>query len=214
MYQTEDIKELVVALSKAQGKMEPAKLNKTNSHFKNKYADFNSIIECCRQPLSENGLSVMQYCEMTNEKLFLVTMLVHISGQWIKSLFPLNPRNMDSQSIGSAMTYAKRYSLSAMLGIVSDEEDDDGEASQGRVAPQVQAKPVAAKKINTNQLAILKVQDAKLDKDTKATVMKWMLKSYNIDNIENVTEDIFPKVFSAFEGAVKSMEKSKVEANA
>jgi ERF superfamily protein len=132
VFQTSEIKELVVALSKAQGKMEPAKFNKTNPHYKNKYADFKSCMDACRIPLSENGLSVMQYCEDIGGRLTLVTMLAHVSGQWIKSDFPLIPKNMDSQSIGSAMTYAKRYSLSCMLGIVSDDEDDDGEASHGR----------------------------------------------------------------------------------
>lgn len=141
VFQTSEIKELVVALSKAQGKMEPAKFNKTNPHYKNKYADFKSCMDACRNPLSENGLSIMQYCEDIGGRLTLVTMLAHVSGQWIKSDFPLIPKNMDSQSIGSAMTYAKRYSLSCMLGIVSDDEDDDGEASHGRSNGQSYKQP-------------------------------------------------------------------------
>lgn len=133
MNQSEDIKDLVSALSKAQGKMKPAVFNRVNPHFRNRYADFTSCMDACRFPLAENGLSILQYCETISEKLHLVTLLAHVSGQWIKSFFPLNPLKMDSQSIGSAMTYAKRYSLSAMLGIVSDEEeDDDAETAHGR----------------------------------------------------------------------------------
>src|ERR1043166_4713310 len=143
MNQTEDIKELVAALSKAQGKMQPAKFNRINPFHKNRYADFTSVMEACRGPLCEHGLSVMQYCETNGDKLSLVTLLAHTSGQWIKSYFPLNPKSMDSQVVGSAVTYAKRYALSAMLGIVADDEDDDGEASHGRGnSQQAVPKPV------------------------------------------------------------------------
>jgi hypothetical protein len=70
---------------------------------------------------------------MINDKPALVTMLAHTSGQWMKSEFPIVATKMDSQGIGSAMTYAKRYSLCGMLGIVADEDaDDDGEAAVGR----------------------------------------------------------------------------------
>jgi len=148
VFQTDDIKDLVAALSKAQGKMEPAKFNKGNPHFKSRYADFKSCMDACRAPLSENGLSIMQSCEDINGRLTLVTMLAHASGQWVKSDFPLVPKNMDSQSIGSAMTYGKRYSLCCMLGIVADEEDDDGEASQGRGNSQPYKKPVAQNSYN------------------------------------------------------------------
>lgn len=130
---SQDIKDLVSALSKAQSVMRPAVFNRVNPHFKNRYADFTSCMEACREPLSDNGLAIIQYCETIDEKLRLVTMLAHVSGQWIKSEFPLIAAKMDSQGIGSAMTYAKRYSLCGMVGIVADEEgDDDGEAAAGR----------------------------------------------------------------------------------
>lgn len=128
MKHTPDLKDLVTALSKAQGQMKPAVFNRTNPHFKNKYADFTSCMDACRIPLSENGLSVMQYFETIQEKSVLVTMLAHNSGQWIKSEFNLNPKSIDSQAMGSCIAYAKRYSLCALLGIVSD-EDDDAEAA-------------------------------------------------------------------------------------
>ena len=136
MNQSETINELVTALSKAQGTMKPAVFNKVNPHFRNRYADFTAVMDACRQPLSDNGLSVMQYTETVNDQLKLVTLIAHMSGQFIKSYFPLNPAKMDSQSIGSSLTYAKRYCLSAMLGIVSDDDDDDSEAAMGRGQPQ------------------------------------------------------------------------------
>lgn len=215
MNQTEDIKELVSALSKAQGKMKPATFNKINPHFKNRYADFTSCMDAARSPLSENGLSILQYCEHYNEKLTLVTMLAHTSGQWIKSYFPLNPTKMDSQSIGSAMTYAKRYSLSAMLGIVSDEEDDDGEAAQGRgkgsdaktFSDTVNAPP----KINTEQLNIIKKIEEKLDAKRKKRVADWMKTVFKTEKIEDLLAANFPKVIIAFENAIKDLEQEKKE---
>lgn len=221
MNQTEDIKELVAALSKAQRKMEPAKFNRVNPYFKNRYADFRSCMDACRVPLADNGLSVMHYCETINDKLNLVTMLAHTSGQWIKSQFPLNTKNMDSQSIGSAMTYAKRYSLSALLGIVSDEEDDDGEASHGRFqqhAAKVNSQPVVKSStapislnLSKNQVSIIKNLESKLDDECKFKLYAWMKNSFKVDSIEDMPADSFQKVFSAFENAVKFLEKQSLE---
>lgn len=130
---SEEIKDLVSSLVKAQSVMKPAIYNRVNPHFKSRYADFASCMDACRGPLSDNGLAVIQSCETIDGKLSLVTMLAHVSGQWMKSEFPIISSKMDSQGIGSAMTYAKRYSLCGMIGIVADEEgDDDGEAAMGR----------------------------------------------------------------------------------
>ncbi len=131
--QSQEIKELVSALAKAQRVMKPAIYNKVNPHFKSRYADFASCMDACRIPLSDNGIAVIQSCETIDGKISLITMLAHVSGQWMKSEFPIIPSKMDSQAIGSAMSYAKRYSLCGMIGIVADEEgDDDGEAAMGR----------------------------------------------------------------------------------
>lgn len=206
MNQTENISELVIALAKAQGSMEPAKFNRINPHFKNRYADFTSIMDACRKPLSENGLSVMQYCETISEKLCLVTMLAHISGQWMKSFFPLNPKNLDSQSIGSAMTYAKRYSLSAMLGIVSDEEDDDGEASIGRGNSKPMPKQT---KISDQQANILADLSSQLDDSTVQKVQNWLKSSQKIETFTDILSENFAKVKSVLENAVKMVEQDK-----
>lgn len=216
--QSEDIKELVSALSKAQGKMETAKFNRVNPHYKNRYADFTAVMDACRHPLADNGLSIMQYCETINDKLTLVTMLAHTSGQWIKSYFPLNPVNMTSQAIGSAMTYAKRYSLSAMLGIVSDDEDDDGEASHGRFPSKIVEVPKSvsinskpSQKISASQVAMIKELESKLDKECKAKIYSWLFTSYKIDKIEDIMVDNFQKVLGSFENAFKFMEQQKLE---
>ena len=200
MNQTENIQELVGALSKAQGKMEPAKFNKQNPHFKNKYADFTSCMDACRVPLSDNGLSVMQYCETVNDKLTLVTMLAHTSGQWIKSHFPLCPKNMDSQSIGSAMTYAKRYSLSSMLGIVSDEEDDDAEAAHGRGRSDIvsqPARPSCAPKvevITNDQAAELRSRFVKCSNEFKQRTLLFCKRFHVTESLEALPKEYYERL--------------------
>ncbi len=221
MNQSESIKELIVALAKAQGVMEPAKFNRVNPHFKSRYADFTSVMDACRKPLAENGLATMQYCETINDKLMLVTMLAHISGEWIKSYFPLNPATMTSQAIGSAMTYAKRYSLSSILGIVSDDEDDDGEASHGRplkaadmsksAQTQQASKPAPSQKITSMQVEMIKALREQLDNECLNTLKSWLSNDYNIENLEDILLWQFPKVLARFENAVKYVQQKQIQ---
>ncbi len=210
MNQSEDIKELITALAKAQGKMKPAVFNRVNPHFRNRYADFTSCMEACREPLSENGLSIMQYCEHLNEKLTLVTMLAHTSGQWIKSYFPLHPKTMDSQAIGSAMTYAKRYSLSGLIALVSDEEeDDDAETAQGRGkynAPvnkmechkQKKALPKTPKpKISDEQVKELSAILAECDLSYQDTIKDFLKHQYQSEKLEVLPAELFERLKNA-----------------
>ena len=211
-----EIKDFVSALAKAQGVMKPAVFNKVNPHFKTRYADFTSCMDACRQPLSDNGIAVMQYCETIEGKLNLVTMLAHVSGQWVKSEFPLIASKMDSQGIGSAMTYAKRYNLCGMVGIVADEDvDDDGEASVGRGKQTETSKPkesnAPTQKINTSQIGMIKNLKGKLDEECIKKINKWLLSTYKTENIEDLPQESFAKVFSAFENALKFMAQQQVE---
>lgn len=134
MLQSENINELAKALAAAQGKMKAAAFNKTNPHFKNKYADLTAVIDAARAPLSESGLAWSQTPEMQDGAFCLVTRLMHSSGQWIAGQYPL-PAQATPQQLGSALTYAKRYSLAAIIGISSDEDDDaEGARKEGQVA--------------------------------------------------------------------------------
>lgn len=118
---------LFEALSKAQMEITGAAKTKKNPHFKSDYADLNSTWEACREPLCENGLTVIQTVEQVAEKFVLVTTLGHISGEWMKSIIPLINTKMDMQGLGSALTYARRYGLASMCGVCPS--DDDGNAA-------------------------------------------------------------------------------------
>lgn len=141
MNQSQEINELASALSKAQTEMQSAIKDSNNPFYKSKYADLSSVWEVCRPVLGKNGLCVMQCTEYMNDKFIMVTMLAHSSGQWIKSYLPLNPAKNDSQGVGSAITYMRRYGLSALVGVVSDDDiDDDGEAASLRRAEDFKKK--------------------------------------------------------------------------
>ena len=139
--QSPEINELAGALSLAQGDMNPAKKGASNPFFKSKYADLSEVIEASRYPLTANDLSIVQYCDDG----YVVTQLMHSSGQWIRGRLRLQPKDGTPQGIGSALTYARRYSWQMMVGLGA--EDDDGEAAMGRSAydPEI-AKPPARKK--------------------------------------------------------------------
>ncbi len=121
MIQSEQINELAAALSKAQAEIVGAVKDSTNPHFKSSFASLESVIDCVRTPLAKNGLAYAQGGATSNH---LETVLMHSSGQWIATYTPLiNPKG-DMQGLGSAMTYARRYALSALLGV--PQIDDDG----------------------------------------------------------------------------------------
>lgn len=119
---------LTKALVKAQSELKNATLNKTNPHFKSRYADLAEIRDTVMPVLSKNGIALVQYTQIGNAGFYLITRLIHESGEMIESRFPL-PENTDKpQQMGSAITYARRYMMAAICGITA-EEDDDGNAA-------------------------------------------------------------------------------------
>lgn len=125
---TQDIGKLTEALAKAKANFGPIIKNKTVSAgaFKYDYADLASIEEAITRPLCEQGLTIMQpLTNIEGNQRALITMLVHTSGQWIKSIIPLSQYNGKVQDAGKEITYLRRYSLSSLLGI-SAEDDTDG----------------------------------------------------------------------------------------
>ena len=129
MNSSPEIKDLATAMAKFQAELKPAIKGNTNPYFKSRYADLQACWDCCREALVKNGLSVVQGSRESNGEIVTVdTRLMHASGQWIESSLTMKPAKADPQGVGSAVTYARRYALSAILGIVAD-EDDDGNAA-------------------------------------------------------------------------------------
>jgi len=144
-----EINEIAAALSKAQGEMKNAIYNKVNPHFKSKFADLASIRDAAVPTLAAHGIAVLQPTDIDPEtgRLAVETVLIHTSGQFISGNYPVITDKAGPQALGAAMTYAKRQSLSALI-CISGEDDDDGEgaevrARKGKAAPEkaVEVKP-------------------------------------------------------------------------
>ena len=124
------INELASALAKAQSEFTTAKKDKDNPFFKSKYADFESVVSSTRPALTKHGLSVVQNVYRdTDGHHYLITLLLHASGQWIKSKAQHNPMKADIQSLSSYNTYLKRMCYSSLVGAVTGEHDDDAHAA-------------------------------------------------------------------------------------
>ena len=132
MNKSETIDALAGALAKAQGEIDTADKSAKNPFFKSSYADLPSVWAACRKQLSKNGLAVVQRMDTSENGMILESVLMHSSGQWISSTYPVNPVKNDPQGLGSAITYARRYALMALVGVVADDaSDDDGNAASG-----------------------------------------------------------------------------------
>lgn len=134
VYHSQEISKLAKALIVVQKELSPAMKDAKNPFINSHYASLNSVMQACREALLQNGIWLTQLpvpapVELGTGYIGLVTKLTHAeSGQWQSSFIvaPL-PKN-DPQGMGSALTYCRRYALTAMLGIVT--EDDDGEGAR------------------------------------------------------------------------------------
>tara|TARA_Y100001937_G_scaffold98202_1_gene133929 strand:+ start:2060 stop:2770 length:711 start_codon:yes stop_codon:yes gene_type:complete len=128
--QNNKVARLAMALCLAQADIKDAKTNKKNAYIGNSYADLTAVWQACRAALTKNDLAVVQRFKDDNRgTTYLETLLIHTSGESISSELPLM-NVKDWHSMGSAITYARRYSLCALVGIAPDGEDDDGAAAQ------------------------------------------------------------------------------------
>ena len=124
------MKELATAMAKAQAEIKAALKDSKNPHFKSSYADLTSVWDACRGALTKNGLSVLQVTDFDANDVWLVTMLLHSSGESVSSRYPLRPQQQTPQGYGSSLTYARRYCLASIVGVVADEDDDGNAASR------------------------------------------------------------------------------------
>ena len=138
MNKSDDIKDLAIALCKAQSEMGGAAKDANNPFFKSKYADLGSVIRAIKEPFFNNGLSYSQLPLSQDGLVGVQTILMHSSGQWLISELLLKPVKPDPQAAGSALTYCRRYALQAIAGIPS--EDDDGNAASK--APKAGPAPI------------------------------------------------------------------------
>jgi len=125
------MKNIATALVKAQKAFGPALKSSTNPHFKSRYADLSACVEAVIQGLNDNGIALIQKCYDCNDGVMVETMFVHESGEMLEcGILHVPASKQDPQGYGSALTYARRYSLLAATGLAP--EDDDGNSASRR----------------------------------------------------------------------------------
>ena len=131
MVMSMSIANIAPALLKAQSKMGNATKDAKNPFFKSKYADLNSVREACTPELNAEGITVLQPMIQKDGKSFVRTLLLHTTGEYIGSDTEIiTAKANDPQAAGSAISYARRYGLQALVSLGS--EDDDSEQAMNR----------------------------------------------------------------------------------
>ena len=184
MRTSESIQTIAPALLKAQKAIGPAIKDKTNPLYKSKYADLHAVMKACLDALNGNGLVLLQTpVHSEDSKVHMTTRLQHESGEYMEETFSIPAQKQDPHGYGSACTYLRRFSVSAWLGIVT-EEDDDGNA--------------ASKVPNASSAAADKIIAANKEHPSHATqVMHDALAAMDVEE-QNRMRDIAVQVTDAF----------------
>lgn len=178
MKKSETLTEFSKAFAKTQQEMKQPLKDANNPFFKSKYVPLENVVEAITESASKNGLSFTQFPSSDEDGNVTVgTLVMHSSGEWIEyDPIKMKPVKNDPQSIGSAITYAKRYALSAIFGITSDQDDDGNEATQTKKQAPAKKKDepvISIEKANyyLKEIATISAEKGKED----GSIVKWFL---------------------------------------
>jgi len=202
--QSPSIAKLAAALVHVQGTVEGAIKGKANPAFKGtKYADLASVWEACREQLVSNGLTVVQFPgEMIGNSMTMTTQLSHESGEWMRGTLSIPLSKVDAQGYGSAVTYARRYALAAVVGVCP--EDDDGNAASQRAPAQQQRSEPTITDGERHQLMTL-AEQAGAD-------MKGFCTFYKIEALPELPASKFAHAFAMLNKKLQAKAEPKQEA--
>ena len=212
-----NIDELCSALAKAQGEFKSARKNQINlkrDFNSDKYADMTAVVDASRHALSSNGLSIAQPIqEHPSGANYIHTILMHTSGQWIESVIKLVPSQEDIDSVESNLICMKRHAYASIIGVVLEDEDDDGAADSA----QFREKKAKGTDLNTQinldrdqsyatvtkeQLEELKYEIGEYD-----DIAKQILSGMNIKTLANLPKDKFIKTIKRVRELIQEREK-------
>jgi len=188
MNTSESIKNLSLALTKAQSEMGGAIKDSKNPFFKSSYADLTSVIKAIKEPFANNGLAYIQMPINDGHDVGVSTRLIHESGEWIEERFTTPLQKIDPQSVGALLSYYRRFCLQAMAGIPS--VDDDGQSAM--------IKPIKGK------LTPSEVDSIQSLISTTKTDVKRFCKAYNITKVEDLPQKQFHHAKNNLERKVSS----------
>lgn len=220
---SESISNLAIALVKAQAEIKTVSKDGANPHFRSKYATLDNIIDETKPVLTKHGLAVLQMPGGDGENVIMRTLLMHESGEWLETEpLVMRPVKNDPQGMGSCITYARRYSYSALLSISTDEDDDGNGAShapqgsqsrtnyqptqqtqQQNNAPTGQSQPSGEKLATEGQVKLLRVKMKAAGFENIAPI-----NSFLAMNLESLTELPMPKV----NDVIKFLDEQKLPA--
>jgi len=143
-------KNIIAALLKAQKEITPPNKSGTNPMYKNKYATIDDILNAVREPLTENGIVMTCSVERDEHGIYALARLIHSSGEYIESKFPMLLEKQTNQGIASARTYAFRYVVCNILSLPSDEDDDGNLAS----FPEKKTGPIFKDSVKTSSKVV------------------------------------------------------------
>ncbi|KXT67654.1 Phage-associated recombinase [Streptococcus gallolyticus] len=194
MKKSDSISELAKAFSKTQQELKQPLKDAANPFFKSTYVPLENVAESITETATKNGLAFSQEPSFDDGMVTVTTLVMHSSGEWIEyAPLKMKPVKNDPQAFGSAITYAKRYALSAIFGITSDKDDDGNEATQ----PQ---KPQRQQKATKQSKQYISVDKAKQYEDdiqalinatgkNDGSIMGALLNHVGATMIKNITTD-------------------------
>ena len=188
MKKSETLTEFSKAFAKTQKEMKQPLKDANNPFFKSKYVPLENVVEAITESASKNGLSFTQFPSSDEfGNVTVGTLVMHNSGEWIE----YDPIKNDPQSIGSAITYAKRYALSAIFGITSDQDDDGNEATQTKKQPSTKTKKqdepvISVEQANYYLKEIAKISTEKGKED--GSIVKWFLQHLGVADYKQIKE--------------------------
>ncbi|HFR3342899.1 TPA: ERF family protein [Streptococcus suis] len=214
MRKSETIIELSKAFAKMQMELEQPLKNANNPFFKSKYVPLENVVDSITRAANKHGLSFTQFPSSDeNGNVTVGTMVMHESGEWIEyDPICMKPVKNDPQAVGSAITYAKRYALSAIFGITSDNDDDGNEATQpGKATPKaVPKKQVPATNNKIPKEVVKAYKDAiqfVIDRTGKndGSITRWFCEKLGVARIEDITME----QISLADGLLKKLENKQ-----
>jgi hypothetical protein len=195
MNKSESIKNLGIALAKFQGDIKNPENTAINPAWKSKYAPLSEILNLVRPLLSKHGLSLFQMPINSENGVGVTTTLLHESGEWIETdplILKLEKQN--AQGAGSCITYARRYSLSAVLGISSEDDDDANSISQPK--PQAQKGQYSPTQSNNGKISKEQIKKLYATANGRYDEAKTIQAKYGYESSKDIKVTDFQKILS------------------
>lgn len=197
-YRSKELDKFGEAFSKAQAEFSPIKPNRENTFLKSRYADLEAILDSVKVALGKHSLSFIQQEEDHNGATTLTTTLLHASGQWVASRRRIVSKNeAQQQEFGKALSYERRYAAMCILGVATNQDKDDDDASDNtyqsvkRASTKLTVEPkfMGNETISTDQL-----EEIEMELDGFAEIGAKILDKFNIAELADIPKSQYSAI--------------------